>query len=274
MCHCALADFGGALEEQVGTSAGLWEGDDVSDRLRLAENGHQTVETCGRPDQSVSEAVHGKGTHRKRNRRGEVPRIAKHAANDRMRPSLSGRAKAQCQKQLRVPTGFAYLQDLLEDILLHSSVVYTHGAATDLNTIEDKIVVLSAHLHARSPIKTHDKHRTVERLTASMSPAYIFSTSCHIGAVKGWCELLHRPCARNSLSASARVNSGNSVTQRNCGSDGSVRSPRDSASCASARRTRPRSVEPPCATVELDGRVRDGYGRRTSGLRRRRKSHT
>lgn len=54
------------------------------------------------------------------------------------------------------------------------------------------------------------------------------SMSSHIGAVNGWWELLQRPCARKSLSASARVNRGNSVIQRKCGSFVTVCSPRES----------------------------------------------
>ena len=55
LCHGALADFGGALKEQVGTCTGLWERDDVSDGLCLAENGHQAVEAYRQPDRSMSE---------------------------------------------------------------------------------------------------------------------------------------------------------------------------------------------------------------------------
>lgn len=51
-----------------------------------------------------------------------------------------------------------------------------------------------------------------------MSPRYIASMSCHIGAVKGWWELLHLPWAKKALSSSAWVNRGNSVIQRKWGS--------------------------------------------------------
>ena len=63
-------------------------------------------------------------------------------------------------------------------------------------------------------------------LTSLMRPSYILGTSSHIGAVKGWWELLQRPCARNSLSSSACVNNGNSVIHRKLRAwAGSVRSP-------------------------------------------------
>jgi hypothetical protein len=60
------------------------------------------------------------------------------------------------------------------------------------------------------------------RRTDSTCPEYIASMSSHIGAVNGWCVLLHRPCAKKSLSLSERVNSGNSVTHRKCGLLGGV----------------------------------------------------
>lgn len=61
--------------------------------------------------------------------------------------------------------------------------------------------------------------------TSSMSPRYRASISSHIGAVKGWCELLQRPCARCSLSTSSRVKSGNSATHRKWGSVDIAKSP-------------------------------------------------
>jgi len=54
-------------------------------------------------------------------------------------------------------------------------------------------------------------------MTSEMRPLYRACTSCHTGAVKGWCVLLHLPFARRSFSVSARVNNGNSVIQRKCG---------------------------------------------------------
>jgi hypothetical protein len=56
-----------------------------------------------------------------------------------------------------------------------------------------------------------------QMLTSEIRPSYRACTSCHAGAVKGWCVLLHLPFARRSFSASARVNKGNSVIQRKCG---------------------------------------------------------
>ena len=64
--------------------------------------------------------------------------------------------------------------------------------------------------------------------TISASPRYSAPMSCHMGAVNGWWELLHLPWARCSLSASSRVNNGNSVIHRKCGTFVMVKSPKAS----------------------------------------------
>jgi hypothetical protein len=81
--------------------------------------------------------------------------------------------------------------------------------------------------------------------------------SSTIGAVNGWCELDHLPWARKSLSSSARVNSGNSVTHRNFRASGSgvgryENQPRQRSGHlpgakwgTSAARMRPKGVHPP-----------------------------
>lgn len=57
----------------------------------------------------------------------------------------------------------------------------------------------------------------MQTLTSDIRPSYSVCTSCHAGAVKGWCVLLHLPFAKRSFSESARVNNGNSVIQWKCG---------------------------------------------------------
>ena len=109
--------------------------------------------------------------------------------------------------------------------------MHSDRTPTDLNPVQDKVVVLAAYLGGVTAIEWKESHTnsgaTSERimavtmraytLTSEKRPSYSAWTSCHAGAVKGWCVLLHLPFAKASFSASARVNKGNSVIQRKCG---------------------------------------------------------
>lgn len=43
---------------------------------------------------------------------------------------------------------FTHLQDVLEDVLLHVSVVHTHRASADLGAVQHEVIVLSSDLFA------------------------------------------------------------------------------------------------------------------------------
>lgn len=96
-------------------------------------------------------------------------------------------------------------------MFLQLRIMDPHRPPTNLHTVDDKVVVLTPNL--RAPISQLFTIFGTRPSTCSTFPCWRSSKSCCIGAVKGWCELLHRPCAMNSLSSSF-VNSGNSVTQR------------------------------------------------------------
>ena len=88
-----------------------------------------------------------------------------------------------------------YLEDLRKYVVLHVRVVHSHGAASDFCPIQHKVVVLPTYLIQIAQSRKNQRPKSVgsrlasktplEMRTSATWPLYIFSTSCHIGAVKG-----------------------------------------------------------------------------------------
>ena len=103
--------------------------------------------------------------------------------------------------------------------------MYSYRSTANFNTVEYKVIMLASNLIIKQVVNQDQNVLQHVFVTSAIRPLQNASMSCDIGAVNGWCELLHRPCAKNSLSSSTLVNNGNSVTQRKCGAVGGVYNP-------------------------------------------------
>lgn len=72
--------------------------------------------------------------------------------------------------------------------------MHAHGAAANLEAVQDEVKVLSADLQLA--VSELADARECCALTLAKSPDSRRGRSSTMGAVNGWCELLHRPCAR------------------------------------------------------------------------------
>lgn len=111
--------------------------------------------------------------YRRRSRRGEVLHNARRAVNGQTMPFLAGQAETECEKRPNVLGEATHLQDLLEDIFLHDSVVDTHRATTNLYAVEHKVVVLSAHLRIHTVQSDTLRYKTDVQITHRLNVAAV-----------------------------------------------------------------------------------------------------
>lgn len=80
-----------------------------------------------------------------------------------------------------------HLQDMRKDVILHHCIVYPDRASPDLDTVQNKIVMLATNLlKERSQMSANVPPAILNGRTDSISPLYMACMSCHIGAVNGW----------------------------------------------------------------------------------------